>query len=297
MPLNGFITNYTKSIIVHSDYSKEKLLKKNIGRSVQVIRSYANIEESVDSVQLKEKYGYDKNDIIIASFGHIHETKRTIPALKAFCRLTQKYKNIIYLFTGKLDSAIEKNFNSYVRENNLADKVKVTGYIALNTFIDYIGVADICVNLRYPYNGETSGSLMRILAKGKCVIVNDIGSFSEIPDECGFKIPNARTLTEQEEIDCIYQALEKLVNDSELRETLSKAAQKYAEDNLNIEIIAKQYRDVIMDKYTPALNEEIIQSIINHEVLNKNYSKDEIMRLSETLAYTFSACYPQGAFS
>lgn len=41
--------------------------------------------------------------------------------------------------------------------------------------------ADVCVNLRYPYNGESSASFMRLLGKGKCTIVNRIGSFAEVP--------------------------------------------------------------------------------------------------------------------
>jgi len=291
MPLNGLITNYTKSIIVHSEYSKEKLLYKDICRNVQVIRHYAKIEERIDPAQVKEKYRYNENDIIIASFGHIHENKRSMPALKAFCRLAQKYENVLFLFAGKMDLALEKGFKSYVQKNNLTNKVKVTGYIDLDTFIDYIDLADICVNLRYPYNGETSGSLMRVLAKGKCIIVNDIGSFSEIPNDCCIKLPSAGTLTEDEELDCIHQALEKLVDNPELRETLSECARMYAEDNLNLENIAEQYYDVIMDKHLPTLSEEIIQDIVNQEILDKNYSRDEIKQISETLAYSMNTVH------
>lgn len=286
MELNGFITAYTQKIIVHSDESKEKLLRKNINRKICVIRSYAKIEPLKDAACMKEKYGYAQDTVIIASFGHIHDTKRIMPALKAFHQLSKIYGNIFYLFAGKLDINLAPVFNSYVAENGLAERVMVTGYIDLETFGDYIDVSDICVNLRYPYNGETSGSLMRVLAKGKCVVVNDIGSFGEIPDDCCIKIPNAEAMTEEREIAHIADALEKLISDQEVRSTLSKAARKYAEDYLDITVIAKQYYDYIMDSYMPVLSEDTIQAIINHEIIPKNYSNVEIKRLSETLSYT-----------
>ena len=76
------------------------------------------------------------------------------------------------------------------------------------------------MNLRWPYNGETSGSLMRILAKGKCVVVNDVGSFSEIPGECCCRLPSVEELSEGEEEDEISKAMLRLAVRREERERL-----------------------------------------------------------------------------
>lgn len=286
MELNGFITDYAQQIIVHSDEAKEKLLRKNIKKSVRVIRSYAKIEPLKDSARMKEKYGYSSDTLVIASFGHVHESKRIMPALKAFHQLSKQYENIFYLLAGKLDPILAPVFNDYLAENGLKERVTVTGYTDLEAFKNYIEVSDICLNLRYPYNGETSGSLMRVLSRGKCVVVNDIGSFSEIPDDCCVKLPNAGTVTELQEVGHIVEALEQLISDNALREELARAARKYAEEYLDIAIIAKRYEDCLADKHAPALNESILQTIIDNELTRKNYSKHEIKRLSETLAYT-----------
>ncbi len=197
--LNGFLTNYADKIIVHSQEAKEKLLKRDIGRCVRWIRSYAKMEPLRDCGLAKESIGWTGSTLHFAAFGHVHETKRVIPILKAFAKLAQQHGNVRLHFVGKLDTALEPKFIDSLEQLHLADKVDVTGYITLEEFEQYIDAADICLNLRWPYNGETSGSLMRILAKGKCVVVNDIGSFGEIPDNACIKLPTVNASDKMQE--------------------------------------------------------------------------------------------------
>ena len=285
MEINGFITNYANKIIVHSNEAKEKLLKKDIYRNVRMIQSYAKIEPLVDNNEIKSIMNIDNNDIIMASFGHIHETKRAIPILKAFNRLITEYDNVKYYFVGMLDNGIKLQVESFIKENSLQDKVIITGYTELDEFIKYIDLADICFNLRYPYNGETSGSLMRILAKGKCVIVNDIGSFSEVPNECCIKLPSVEQMPAESEIEAIYDVMRKLIN-KENRTKIANNARKFAEDNLDLNKVSRQYADFINEMIVPSLNETLISEILNNHVKAKNYNDKEIFQLSKTLGFS-----------
>jgi glycosyltransferase involved in cell wall biosynthesis len=286
METNGFITNHANKIIVHSNEAKEKLLKKDIHRNVRTINSYAKIEPLVDNNKIKSNMQIDHKTIIMASFGHIHETKRAIPLLNAFNRFIKNNNNIniIYYFVGKLDPGIKPRFETFIKENQLENKVIVTGYTELDEFVKYIDLADICFNLRYPYNGETSGSLMRILAKGKCVVVNDIGSFGEIPDECCIKLPSVEEMSSEDEIESIYNAMEELINENK-RKILSRNARKFAEENLDINIVAKQYADFIYNSNRPVLTDKMVLNI-SKEISSQNYSTREILQLSKTLAYS-----------
>jgi len=285
MEINGFITNNAKKIIVHSNEAREKLLKRNIHRNVRTIPSYAKIEPLVKDIEIKSDIKLEDNTIVLASFGHIHETKRILPILKAFNKLTQKYDNVKYIFVGKLDSSIKPIFENFIIDNKLNEKVIVTGYTELTDFNRYIDLADICFNLRYPYNGETSGSLMRLLAKGKCVVVNDIGSFGEISNNSCIKLPSVDEMTPENEIDAIYNAMENLMIE-ENRFNLSKNARKYAEDNLDLKIVAKQYADFINKDYFPIIDENMIVNIIDSEINAKKYNINEILDLAKTLGYS-----------
>ncbi|MEA5093475.1 MAG: glycosyltransferase [Sedimentibacter saalensis] len=285
MEINSFLINFANKIIVHSDEAREKLLKKDIHRNVKTIQSYAKIESLVDNNEIKTNMQIDKDTIIMASFGHVHETKRIMPILNAFNQLVKKHNNVKYYFVGKLDDNIKSTFEIFIKDNHLEDNVIVTGYTELEEFVKYIDLADICFNLRYPYNGETSGSLMRILAKGKCVVVNDIGSFGEIPDDCCIKLPNVSIMLLDSEIDAIYSVMEDLLN-KENRIKLSSNARRFAEKNLDLNIVSNQYADFINTEDMPSINESMLKNILTDEVLKKSYNDNEINLLATTLAYS-----------
>jgi len=288
-PLSGFISNYATKIIVHSHDSREKLLHRNIASCIRVIPHYAKIAPLVVNPDAKIKFGYHSDNLIFASFGHVHPTKRIMPILHAFNRLVKTIPNARYIFVGKLDGDLKDEFNMYVSTHHLEDKVSVTGYVDIDEFIDYIDIADICVNLRYPSNGETSGSLMRILAKGKCVVVNNIGSFGEIPNHCCVKLPDAAILSGIEEVQHIYDAMQKLSSDAHYRNELSIAARLYAESCLDASIIAQQYYTFINVPPPLSLKESMIDLMLRHEIWPKGYTETEIAQLSKTLAYGLSS--------
>ena len=52
-----------------------------------------------------------------------------------------------------------------------------------------IAATDLCLNLRYPTAGETSASLLRILAVGRPVVVSDYAEFGDLPDEVAVHVP------------------------------------------------------------------------------------------------------------
>ena len=61
---------------------------------------------------------------------------------------------------------------------------------------------DVCVSLRAPTMGETSGTVMRALSLGKPLVVSDLGWFAELPDEVARKVPVG-----EGEVDALVAAL------------------------------------------------------------------------------------------
>lgn len=285
IPANGYIVNHATKIIVHSNYAKERLLRKNIGRNVKVIPHYAKINPLPNVKKCKNLIKFSENSILITAFGHVQQTKRVMPALQAFYHLLAKKGNLSLklVFVGKLASDLEEEFFSYIKQNHLQNDVRVTGFVDLDQFKAYLDASDICLNLRYPYNGETSGSLMRILADGKCVLVNRIGSFDEIPDDACIKLPNVADMTEKEEVEAIAAALEDLVTHPEKISRTGSAARKYAEENLDIHIIGRQYRDFILETHESVVTEDLLSHVRSH--LNSSYTDEDIHELAKTLAY------------
>lgn len=281
---NGIVTNYANKIIVHSDYAKKKLLEKDIKRNVCKINLYAEIENLPDRVKLRGKYGFKSDELIIASFGFVSETKRIDKALEAIRDIAKEKENVRYILVGEANNEMKNRIDIFCKKNKIEGKVSITGFIDIVQFKEYVELCDVCINLRYPYNGETSASLTRVLAAGKPVIVSDIGSFSEIPNKCCVKIPISQTSSDKREIDSLTNELRKMINDKEYIQDMSRNARKYAEEELDINIIATKYRDYILKDKSTVLNEQTLRNLITNEI-GKVVNKDiEIYKLSKTLS-------------
>ena len=284
LELNAYLTDYVDRTIVHSAESKRKLLIHDSHRNVAWIRLYARIDEFPNVEEARQALDLSQDALVIAAFGHIHETKRAIPLIQAFAKLAEKYSRVQLLFVGKLDDSLRTPFLAMVKKFGLERRILVTGYTDIARFQQYIDAADICVNLRWPYNGETSGSLMRILAKGKCVLVNDIGSFSEIPDEACVKIPSVEKMTEREEVTAIYSALKRLAEDETERVRLQQAARRFAEVELDLKKISRQYENFILDSRRTCVTENLLEKL-REEVKTKHMTDADIHALAKILAY------------
>lgn len=289
--LNGAITNYADKIIVHSFDAKEKLLQRDIKRDAKHVWSFVNLEDNLkleSKEVIKVRKGFEKTDILISAFGHIHGTKRIIPILNALKRLVKEYDNIKMVFAGKLADTIINEFNEIVKDSDLEHCVKVTGYIDLQEFTEYIRATDICLNLRYPYNGETSASLIRNLSMGNVVIVNDIGSFSEIPDDVCIKIPNVEFRTREEEIFDIYNAIKKCLDMPEKCVQLCKNAEKFAYRYLDVKEAAKKY-SLIIDEETNDIIDESILSCVARQLKEYDAKEREVLSIAETFTWAKEA--------
>lgn len=281
--INGFVTNYARKIIVHSREAEQKLKERSIGKSVRRVCHYARIDPLPDKTQAREELGVDKNAVVFAAFGHVHWTKRALPQLRAFSAVRKKVPEAKLVFAGKLDPSLEADFWKEVERLKLKDAVTVTGYIELDEFTRWIDATDVCMNLRWPYNGETSGSLMRILAKGRCVVVNDVGSFGEIPEECCCRLPSVQDMNEEEEVQAITAAMLRLAEDPAERERLERSARAFAEEHLDLNRIAEQYRDYILEKPRHVVTENLAGELAR-EAAREGWSRTTCRKVAETLA-------------
>ena len=68
-----------------------------------------------------------------------------------------------------------------------------TGFVNMNIFDDILERSDIVFNLRYPSMGETSGTLIQALSRGKTCFVTDDAWSSELPDNCVIKMDKTAT--------------------------------------------------------------------------------------------------------
>jgi glycosyltransferase involved in cell wall biosynthesis len=126
-----------------------------------------------------------------ASFGHVNPYKRLEGVLRAFGRFRAEQPNVRYVLVG----SVSPNYDFYalVRRLGLEDAVTITGHVPQADFGRYVAGADLCLNLRAPTAGETSASLLRLLAAGRPTLVSAIDAFNELPDDVCAKVDADRS--------------------------------------------------------------------------------------------------------
>lgn len=259
--VNKHIIDKSKAVIVHSDMAKQMIRGVNSNIPVINIPHHSNdIIEDHDTyrMQCRKKLNLDNNMLIFASFGFASKNKRILQIIEALRLFKKKVRDdFLYIIVGKVQDA---DIINKIKESGLNKNIVVTGFIELDEFKFYMGACDIALNLRYPTQGESSGSLHRLLGMGKPVMVTDIGSFQEYPDDVVIKISYG-----DNEINEIYKALYKLYNDTNMRKERQRKALLFAKKNCDINLNAVKYVQFF------------------EQILNNTFQFDEIDSLIDTL--------------
>lgn len=197
LPMIRLIASRSKVVIVHSWFAKTKVLAQEPDVPVEVVGhhiapSAIEAEKSLDKAEARRLLGVRNDELLLVSQGFITKAKQIDTVLETLARCRQHLPSVRYILAGK-DQPEHYDVQSKINSCGLQDIVEITGYLDEDEFYIYSIAADIVINLRYPTGGETSGTLIRALGVGACVMVVDIGPFSEFPDETCVKIPWSAT--------------------------------------------------------------------------------------------------------
>lgn len=229
-PFNENILEQSDTIIVHSNFTKNKINKKQVYKINHI--DYSDLKMNNQKEKILKNLNLDKNTTIIISCGFVNPTKNYKSTIKSLLKLDEKF---VYIIIGEDKSKILKKY-----KNN--EKIKIIGYKNIKEIEKYISSADICINLRNPTRGETSGILIRMMSKGKPTIVTNHGWYSELPKNSVIKIPK---LNNDEKIQ---QIIKKLIHNKKLRNKIGNNAKRFINTNCNKKKIGLEYKKII-EKY------------------------------------------------
>lgn len=237
-PLVDRVIDASLGIIVHSEYVRSLVSRSHPNTPVTKVNHHLSLKTAAGDhpsrSQIRASLGLRDDQFVVASFGRVAPQKRVRVALRAFAHLRRESPEAVYLLVGETNPLYD--LEPLVSDLGLEQSVVRTGYVELDDFLRYMTIADVCINLRYPSAGETSGSLIRAMGTGKPVIVSDVGAFAELPDDCCLKVGVG-----PEEEGTLLTYLSALGRDHALRQRLGHNAQRYVQIHHRIEDSARGY--------------------------------------------------------
>lgn len=270
---NKQFVDKAQAVIVHSDFAKQMI--RGINSEVPIINiplHCTNIQEEYLTYkkQCKSEFCISEGTLVMGAFGFATSAKRICQTLEALALFKENVNQEFYYYiVGEVqDQEIVKT----IKQLNLQDNVKITGFTTIEQFEKYMGACDFCFNLRYPTQGESSASLHRMLGLGKPVIVSDVGTFSEYPEKIVLKVRH-----DSNEIADILKCIKILTSSEKKLNDRSKYAIKYAKKhcdlNKNANRYAKFFKEILKGTYQDNFIDIMVDRLIEIGVTNEGYIK------------------------
>jgi glycosyltransferase involved in cell wall biosynthesis/SAM-dependent methyltransferase len=243
IPMLRRLLGAAKQVITHSHAVESDVRAGGFGGPIAVIPHGAWLPES-NRMKMRHKLGLDETTPLIGIFGFLKPYKRIAEALRAFRRLVKLQPDAKMILCGEAHP--EFKIPPIVHALGIEGNVRMLGFVSQEEFMEYMDACDIVLNLRYPTVGESSGSLMRALGLGKAVLVSNIGSFAELPDDVCMKVA-----VDASEEDAIFEYLNVLVSRPSVRLELGRRARSWVERECNWDLVSRRYVDFVGAGKTP----------------------------------------------
>ena len=249
-PLAAEILGYATGLVVHSRYVERRAREAGYAGPVwRVPHPSWPVPGELGDPELPEG-----RRPVIGCFGNLNPSKRLPVLLEAFARLASHRPGALLVLAGAASRGL--GLEAWIDRLGLArgQDVILLDYVEEDRLWALAAACDVCVSLRWPTMGETSGSAIRALSLGRPLVVSDVGWFSELPDSVAAKVP-----VDPWEQETLASVLALLVDDGGLRERMSAAALAY--------VRLEHALDRVAEGYVVALEEAAGGERVRHELL------------------------------
>lgn len=237
LPMNRRILEGCRGVIVHSRFMVDQVAATGIAKPVCKIPHGVWLPE-INHNARRAQLGLDESTPLIGIFGFLKPYKRITEALRVMQRLVRLDSRVKMILVGQEHP--DYPIRRLIEQLGLREHVRLLGYVPSGELEQYMATVDICLNLRYPTVGETSGTLQRALGLGRAVIVSDVGSFAELPGDICLKAPVG-----EGEVEVLFEYLNLLITHPEAGRAMGARARRYAATECSWQRVAELYADWI----------------------------------------------------
>jgi glycosyltransferase involved in cell wall biosynthesis len=187
--------------------------------------------------RLRHRLGVPSGGVVFGVFGHLRESKRLMTVWQAFERVQRTYPPARLMIAGRF---VARDLARTLEAMFAHRAVIRVPYLKERDFWLYAAVVDVCVNLRYPAAGETSGIGIRFMGLGKATIVTSTAENGSYPTVGCLRVDPG--LAEQEMLEAYLLRLSESPN---LVVRIGLEASRHIQKEHNADLVAQRYREVL----------------------------------------------------
>lgn len=220
LPAHRSLLRAQRGVLVHSEWAAGVIREEDPEIRVRAIHMGIPLPPPADPAAgraIRKRFGLPLDQPVLGSFGFQTPIKRTGAVIRALAR--PGLEKIHLLVVGEVSPSVD--LEGEARRAGVADRVHVTDFLPYEDFEAAIAAVDLCLNLRYPTAGETSASLLRVLAMGVPAIVSDYAQFADLPHEVALRVPLG-----EDEVDALAAMLRDLLARPERLRAMGEAARE-----------------------------------------------------------------------
>ncbi len=218
-----------------------------IGRPNQFTTAYSAIEEDDFLRPFPEKlrktfrlkYGIAEDAVVLVTIARLFMLKGHDYIIESAKRLSQKYKNAVWLFVG--DGNLSDYYKKEVHDLGLADKIKFTGLLPPHQIPLAIASSDVLVHCSL--REGLARTLPQAMLCGKPAVSFDIDGAREVVNE------NTGRLIEPKTVEQLTNACAELIENKNLRDSLGAAGRESVKEkfapNTMVNTIESVYKRLI----------------------------------------------------
>ncbi len=241
--LNRRVLSAADAVLTHSLGSWTKV-KSQVAVPVAHIPMFVRVPPTRTRHDARLQLKIPNDVFLICTLGIVAPVKRIEAIVRAVAGLPDAMRRRTRLdIVGEINEYHVHDWwrwQELTRELGIDDAVRWLGRVPFDELSTYARAADVCIQLRYPMRGESSGVVPQALAAGAACIVSDQGSMAELPDDVAWKVRSP-----DHEVAGLLAALQRLYHDRTALDILGRNARRYVQEHLDPDRVAEQYASFI----------------------------------------------------
>jgi glycosyltransferase involved in cell wall biosynthesis len=241
--LNRQVFEQAEAVVVHSPWCLDRVREEmpELAAKVRVIPQGVMIRpcDLTERAGTRARFGLATDALVLGIFGYLTQSKMLDESLEAFRVVHAEFPSAVLVLAGPLWD--QDHLPGQVRALGLESSVRFVGRVDDAAFESLMATTDIGLALRRPPTyGETSATLLGLLAQGVASVVIDVDTYGDYPESIVQKVR-----WERDGLPGLIQAIRGLAADAEGRRRLGTSARAFVASRHSWARVAAEYVRVI----------------------------------------------------